>query len=223
VVEFAVKQADPAVGRAAYRNRPGWRTVPTLGGVAADPDIAAIVRRHNDRPGTEPGVAVGTAGAKLVGKFDLGRTEEAAIGNLVCDAVRETLGADTGFGNRGNVRGGDMYEAGVAITRRHMLSKLSFGNETLRLDLAGCDLMAALENAVGRIEEKRCRSRRRRLRAAPAQQDGNPRVCRRTDGAPGHRLCCRPRGRRAAGRRKERAPPPARRRRGFSRILAPDG
>lgn len=157
VVELAVVKRAQQTGAPRIEVVPGWKMVPIRGGVDADPAIAAIVKRHTDTLDAELNVAIGTAGAILVSKRDVVRTEEAAIGNLICDAIRETLGADIGLTNGGNIRGDKVYEVGATLTRRDILTELPFGNKTVLLELPGADLLAALENAVSRVEEKQGR------------------------------------------------------------------
>jgi 2',3'-cyclic-nucleotide 2'-phosphodiesterase (5'-nucleotidase family) len=56
--------------------------------------------------------------------------------------------------NGGGIRGNRMYEAGATLSRKDILSELPFGNVTVVMSLSGADLWAALENAVGRVEDK---------------------------------------------------------------------
>lgn len=157
VVELTVTKRAQQTGAPRIEVVPGWKMVPILGGVEADPEIAAIVKRHNDKLDAELNVAIGTTGAVIVSKRDVVRTEEAAIGNLICDAIREALGADVGLTNGGNIRGDKVYEVGATLTRRDILTELPFGNKTVLIELSGADLKAALENAVSRVEEKQGR------------------------------------------------------------------
>jgi 2',3'-cyclic-nucleotide 2'-phosphodiesterase (5'-nucleotidase family) len=157
VVELTVTRRPQQSGAPRIDVVPGWKMVPVVGGVGADPEIAALVKTHNDKLDSELNVAIGTAGAALVSKRDLVRTEETSIGNLFCDAIRETLGADIGLTNGGNIRGDKVYEPGTTLTRRDILTELPFGNRTVLLELKGADLREALENAVSRVEEKQGR------------------------------------------------------------------
>ncbi|MFM8988163.1 MAG: bifunctional metallophosphatase/5'-nucleotidase, partial [Alphaproteobacteria bacterium] len=59
----------------------GWKMVP-IAGIEPDPEVAALVRKHNEKLDSELNVAIGTTGAPLVSKRDAVRTEETAIGNL---------------------------------------------------------------------------------------------------------------------------------------------
>jgi 2',3'-cyclic-nucleotide 2'-phosphodiesterase (5'-nucleotidase family) len=80
------------------------------------------------------------------------RGHEAAIGNLVADAIRAATGADVALVNGGNLRGNRIYSPGYAITRRDVHTELPFGNKAVVLDIAGRDLKAALEQSLAGAE-----------------------------------------------------------------------
>ena len=155
-IELSVTKRAQQSGPARVDVVPGWKMIP-IAGIEPDADVAAIVKKHNDKLNAELNVAIGTTGAVLTSKRDLVRTEETAIGNLFCDAIREVMGADVGLTNGGNIRGDKVYEAGTTLTRRDILTELPFGNKTVLLRLKGADLKEALENAVSRVEEKQGR------------------------------------------------------------------
>ena len=79
------------------------------------------------------------------------RGREAAIGNLIADAMRERSRADAAIMNGGGIRGGKVYEPGAAITRRDVQAELPFGNHLVALDVKGSDLRLALENGLSRL------------------------------------------------------------------------
>jgi 2',3'-cyclic-nucleotide 2'-phosphodiesterase (5'-nucleotidase family) len=79
------------------------------------------------------------------------RGREAAIGNLIADAMRERTRADLAIMNGGGIRGGKVYEAGTAITRRDVQAELPFGNHLVTLDVKGRDLRLAIENGLSRL------------------------------------------------------------------------
>ncbi|MGB1148211.1 MAG: 5'-nucleotidase C-terminal domain-containing protein, partial [Alphaproteobacteria bacterium] len=49
--------------------------------------------------------------------------------------------------------GDKVYDAGSVMTARDVFAELPFGNKTVVLSMSGADLMAALENAVSKIED----------------------------------------------------------------------
>ena len=79
------------------------------------------------------------------------RGREAAIGNLIADAMRERTRADAAIMNGGGIRGGKVYEPGTAITRRDVQAELPFGNHLVALDVKGSDLRLAIENGLSRL------------------------------------------------------------------------
>ena len=47
-----------------------------------------------------------------------------------------------------------MNDAGSTLTRKDILTELPFGNVVVLIELSGADLLAAVENGVGRVEDK---------------------------------------------------------------------
>jgi 2',3'-cyclic-nucleotide 2'-phosphodiesterase (5'-nucleotidase family) len=79
------------------------------------------------------------------------RSREAAIGNLIADAMRARTRADAAVMNGGGIRAGKVYEPGTAITRRDVLSELPFGNRLVTVDIKGSALRNDLENGLSRL------------------------------------------------------------------------
>ncbi|MCK6451755.1 MAG: 5'-nucleotidase C-terminal domain-containing protein [Alphaproteobacteria bacterium] len=151
VVELSLRREQTRDGpKVAFV--PAWRMVP-VAGIAPDPAIAAIVKKHNDRLDAELNVRIGTAATPLDSRRSEVRAKENAIGNLFADAIRAAVGADVALVNGGGIRGDRQYPAGHTLTRRDVLTELPFGNITVLIELKGSDLLAALEHAVGRVEE----------------------------------------------------------------------
>ena len=80
------------------------------------------------------------------------RATEAAIGNLIADATREAVNAEIAITNGGGIRGNREYPAGATLTRKDILSELPFGNRTVKLEVTGEVVWAALENGVSEVE-----------------------------------------------------------------------
>ena len=131
---------------------PEWRYRPTAG-VAADPDIQAIIDRWNGKLDEELSVPVGEAKVVLDTRRSSVRSVESNFGNLVAEAMRNATGADVGFTNGGGIRGDRTYDPGTVLTRKDVLTELPFGNVTVLMELSGADLLEAVENGVSQVED----------------------------------------------------------------------
>lgn len=129
-----------------------WRLV-TTAGVAPDPEIAALVKKYEDQLDASLNVPVGRTAVPLDSRRAVVRRQEAAIGNLMTDAIREFTRADVAVTNGGGIRGDRTYDAGTTLTRKDVLTELPFGNLTVLLDIGGADLRAALEEALSQVED----------------------------------------------------------------------
>jgi 2',3'-cyclic-nucleotide 2'-phosphodiesterase (5'-nucleotidase family) len=102
---------------------------------------------------SELDVALGTTEIDLDSRKATVRSQEAAIGNLVADAMRAATGADVALTNGGGIRGDKTYAAGQPLTRRDILTELPFGNKTVVVELSGAQIRKALENGVSAVED----------------------------------------------------------------------
>jgi 2',3'-cyclic-nucleotide 2'-phosphodiesterase (5'-nucleotidase family) len=132
-------------GRRSVRWRPNYRVIDTKD-VVPDPDLLARVKVYEADLSRELDVAVAVLGSPLDSTTGKVRSSETAIGNFVADALRVQNGADVALINGGGIRGNRLYEAGVSLTRRDILSELPFGNKSLVTVVTGAALRAALEN-----------------------------------------------------------------------------
>lgn len=123
------------------------------GAVTPDPDVQAKVDTYLARLDSELGQAIGTTTTELDSRRATVRGGEAAIGNLIADAMRAATGADVAITNGGGIRGDTTYPAGSILTRKTVLAELPFGNRTLKLEVTGAALLAALENGVSQVED----------------------------------------------------------------------
>lgn len=120
-----------------------------------DPDLVDAVdalRRQLDQ-GLD--TVLGQTSTELDSRRASVRSGEAAIGNLVADAMRMAVGSDVALTNGGGIRGDTVYPAGTPLTRRIVLTELPFGNKTVKLAVTGAQLRSALENGVAGIEDGR--------------------------------------------------------------------
>ena len=83
------------------------------------------------------------------------RGQEAAIGNLIADAIREAVGAEIAITNGGGIRADKEYPAGTELTRGDIFAELPFGNQTVKLEITGEKLKEALENGLSPGREGR--------------------------------------------------------------------
>ena len=94
-----------------------------------------------------------TISTKLDSRNEIVRNEEAAIGNLITDAIREANSADIALINGGSIRGDEIYQTGTTLTQGHILTELPFGNPTVVLEVTGHEIVKALENGLSMIGE----------------------------------------------------------------------
>jgi 2',3'-cyclic-nucleotide 2'-phosphodiesterase (5'-nucleotidase family) len=80
------------------------------------------------------------------------RGEEAAIGNLIADAIRAAVGADIGLVNGGGIRADKQYEPGP-LTRGDIFAELPFGNRTVKLEVTGATVLKVLENGFSQARQ----------------------------------------------------------------------
>lgn len=151
-IDVAIARVE-AKDRPAIAWRPAWRFVPAAG-VEADAATAAVVQGWTDQLDAELARPVGVLAVDLDSRRETVRTREAAIGDLVADAMRLSTGADCALTNGGGLRGDRTYEPGHELTRRDVLTELPFGNLTVVTELSGADIAAALENGVSQVADR---------------------------------------------------------------------
>ena len=121
--------------------------------IPEDEAIASKVKSYEDFLGKELDIKIGKTLSELDSRKKTIRTEEAAIGNLIIDAMREGVKADIGITNGGGIRAKKIYEPGTMITRRDILTELPFGNVVVKLELNGAQILEAPENGVSEVEK----------------------------------------------------------------------
>ncbi|MDX2158105.1 MAG: bifunctional UDP-sugar hydrolase/5'-nucleotidase [Hyphomicrobiaceae bacterium] len=140
-------------GKRTVRWHPRFRPIDSAT-VVPDPATLAIVRRLEGDLGRELDVAIGKAGVDLDTRSATVRSEEAVMGNLIADAIRQATGADIAITNGGSMRGNRIYPAGHIITRRDILGEMPFGNRTVMVEITGEDIRDALENGVSDLDNR---------------------------------------------------------------------
>jgi 2',3'-cyclic-nucleotide 2'-phosphodiesterase (5'-nucleotidase family) len=142
---------EEADGKVSLDWWPAFRIVDTAT-VEPDAEIASLVEGYNSKLDAELKVEIGTTTTPIDSRRATVRGEEAAIGNLIADAIRAAVGADVAITNGGGIRGDREYPAGTKLTRGDIFGELPFGNKTVKLELTGADIRAALENGFSQIE-----------------------------------------------------------------------
>jgi 2',3'-cyclic-nucleotide 2'-phosphodiesterase (5'-nucleotidase family) len=142
---------DEKDGKRSVTWYPNFRFIDTAT-VTPDAETQARIDDYNAMLSKELDVAIGTTSEPLDSRKASVRTGEAAIGNLIADAAREAVSADIAITNGGGIRGNREYPAGSQITRRDILSELPFGNKTVKIEVTGETVWAALENGFAEVE-----------------------------------------------------------------------
>ena len=121
--------------------------------VTPDAEVAAMVAKYEAELSRELDVPLAKLAVELDSRNASVRTREAAIGNLIADAMRASAKADVALMNGGGIRGGKVYPSGSDITRRNVLAELPFGNRLVTLNLTGRDLRSAIENGLAQLPD----------------------------------------------------------------------
>jgi 2',3'-cyclic-nucleotide 2'-phosphodiesterase (5'-nucleotidase family) len=138
-------------GKVSIAWEPAFRIVDTKN-IEPDPEIAALVKTYTDKLDQELGIEIGSTETPLDSRRATVRSGEAAIGNLIADAMRDATGAGVAITNGGGIRGDREYPAAAKLTRKDILTELPFGNKTVKLELAGSQLREAIENGLSQVE-----------------------------------------------------------------------
>ncbi len=139
-------------GKRTVKWEPNFRFIDTAS-VTPDPETQKIVDEYTALLDKELNVVIGKTEGPLDSRRNIVRTEEAAIGNLIADAMKEAVGAEIAVTNGGGIRADKEYAAGSDITRRDVLSELPFGNVTVLTEVSGQQVWDGLENGFSKIED----------------------------------------------------------------------
>ena len=121
--------------------------------VTPDPETQKQVDVYGADLDKELNVVVGKTTGALDSRRNVVRTQEAAIGNLIADALRQAVKADVAIINGGGIRADKQYAAGSDITRKDVLTELPFGNKTVLAEVTGKQIWDALENGFSKMED----------------------------------------------------------------------
>jgi 2',3'-cyclic-nucleotide 2'-phosphodiesterase (5'-nucleotidase family) len=151
VTEVTVDKTEKD-GKVSVSWHPTFEVIDTAT-VTPDAEIAAVVKGYEDKLDAELKVEIGTTSTPLDSRRATVRGQEAAIGNLIADATRSAVGADVAITNGGGIRADKEYPAGTKLTRADVFAELPFGNTTVKLELTGDQIVAALENGFSQVRE----------------------------------------------------------------------
>ncbi|MEM1401276.1 MAG: 5'-nucleotidase C-terminal domain-containing protein, partial [Pseudomonadota bacterium] len=131
---------------------PSFRVIDTVS-APFDAEVKEMVDGYLDLLSAELDIEIGTIETELDSRRSTIRAQEATIGNLIADAMREAVGADIAITNGGGIRADKIYDPGTTLTRRDIQTELPFGNKTVSIALTGQNIMDALENGFSAIED----------------------------------------------------------------------
>ena len=149
VAELRVER--PAGNRPARVRAIGLRLIPNVD-VPPSPRIAPLVAAVEARLQAVLGQPLGRLAVPLDTRTAVVRTREAAMGDLIADALRAHFGADAALVNGGGMRGNREYPVGHELTRRDLMAEMPFGNAVVLLEITGAALLEALEHGVSAVE-----------------------------------------------------------------------
>jgi 2',3'-cyclic-nucleotide 2'-phosphodiesterase (5'-nucleotidase family) len=129
---------------------PQFRVIDTAT-VTPDPEVTAEVAKFEAELTREMDVALATTAVELDSRNATVRTREAAIGNLIADAMRVIGKTDVAIMNGGGIRAGRVYPPGTKITRRDVLAELPFSNRVVTVTITGAALRRAIENGLAQL------------------------------------------------------------------------
>jgi 2',3'-cyclic-nucleotide 2'-phosphodiesterase (5'-nucleotidase family) len=152
-VDLKVSVETKADGQRRVRWWPRFRFIDTAD-AAPDAAVEARVRDFEGKLDQDLNIPAGQTTTELDSRNAAVRGGEAAIGNLVSDAVREATRADVVLLNGGGFRGGRLYPAGTVLTRKDVLGELPFLNKAYVLSIKGADILKALEQGFTGAEDE---------------------------------------------------------------------
>lgn len=132
--------------------RPDFRFIDTAS-VTPDPESQKMVDAFKKKLDESLNVKIGTTEVALDSRRNTVRSQEAAIGDLIADAMRAASGAEIAITNGGGIRADRTYDPGTDLTRRDILKELPFGNVTVVTEITGQQILDALENGFSQVEK----------------------------------------------------------------------
>jgi 5'-nucleotidase len=143
------------VARIDLRRTSGWieRHIAAIridSTIADDPATAAVVARYESQLSAELDGVVGATAVPLDAESRKVRSGEAALGNLLADAMRAESGAQIAILNSGSIRGDRVFAAGP-LSRKMLLSIQPFGNVLCTIEVPGRVVVDALNHGFAKL------------------------------------------------------------------------
>ena len=139
-------------GKRTVKWEPNFRFIDTAS-VTPDPETMKVVDGFKAELDKELNVVIGKTEGPLDSRRNMVRSQETAIGNLICDAMMDAVGGEIALFSGGGIRADKEYPAGSDLTRRDILTELPFGNVTVLTEVMGQQVWDALENGFSKIED----------------------------------------------------------------------
>lgn len=147
VAVLRVQRPEHAAGTAARVRSIAWKLVPNVD-VDPSPRIQPLIAAIDAKLDGVMNQPIARLDTPLDSRTGVVRGGEAALGNLVTDALRTYFAADVALTNGGGLRGDHLYPAGHVLTRRDLVAEMPFGNAVMKLSVTGATLAMALEHGL---------------------------------------------------------------------------
>lgn len=127
-----------------------FELMPVTSAIPEDAATAAVANSYESRLDGALETAVGVIGTPLDGVGPRLRTSETNLGNLVADAIRQSVGTEIALVNGGGIRGERVFPVGPFL-RRTVVEIHPFGNVVCRLEVPGRVVLEALEHGASAL------------------------------------------------------------------------
>ena len=122
------------------------------GEVEPHDEIQELLTDYEAQLDEELGEVIGETTVDLDVRQKTVRSEESNFGNWLTDVIRADVEADVAIQNGGGIRSDQLIEAGE-LTRGTIVDILPFPNHTVKLEVTGAELKAAIEHGVSSVAE----------------------------------------------------------------------
>lgn len=153
MVDLVVDRPAPGKTGPTTVRTGGWRFVPVADETPA-PALAGLLAATDALMGEALEAPLGRLATPMDSRGTTVRGGEAAMGNLVADALGAHFGADMALINGGGLRGNRQYPPNHVLTRRDLLAEMPFGNTVVLLEISGAELLKVLEHTLSAVENK---------------------------------------------------------------------
>ncbi|EAQ64980.1 2'3'-cyclic-nucleotide 2'-phosphodiesterase [Marinomonas sp. MED121] len=141
LVEFKDINSEPEVRIASYRES------------QESVQVSQTLQRYLDRLNIILEYELGVLVKPLSSIRSHIRTQEAAIGNLFADSMREYTSADLAIINSGSIRGYQEYSVGQTVKRADINRELPFGDHIFTIKVNKDEILAMMENSLSQVED----------------------------------------------------------------------